>query len=116
MAVEFNEYPKCVYNEKNEMRTVISKGDELNAAKSGFRPRGKSDPAAFASAHILRKEDYVYDEYPRWMYNAEDEPQLVRTADEERALGPDWHRTPQAAHVAHRPFAAGIVHPAEGDD
>lgn len=40
---------------------------------------------------------HVYHEFPKWKYHATEEPKIVQSKDEERALGEAWVDSPADA-------------------
>lgn len=57
-----------------------------------------------------------YHPYPRWKYHATKPARIVESAEEEVALGDDWHNTPQeaAAEQAEVDERAALLAEADG--
>lgn len=69
---------------------VNNEDQEAYHAAMGYRPAGKSDPAAYAQAVAETPVDRVIDEFPKWVGDV-----LVNSAEEEAAL-PRQHPDVQA--------------------
>lgn len=89
----------CTQPERLPNITVTDIEQEKLYASRGYRPANNPDPAAYEQA-ILDAQPYsgdAFQEFPKWKYHPFQIPVVVKSASEERALGPEWKDAPIVA-------------------
>ncbi len=86
----------CTSPERFPDVTVTTKEQEQYYAARGYRPTNMANPVEYEQA-ILESapvEGYGFQEFPKWKYHAIEMPELVKSKDEEAALGDGWGDAP----------------------
>ena len=86
----------CTQPERLPDITVTDIEQEKLYASRGYRPANNPDPQAYEQA-ILDAQPFSgqdFQEFPKWKYHAVKLPLVVKTAEEEAALGPSWADAP----------------------
>jgi hypothetical protein len=88
--------------------TARSADEEAKYLAMGYRPAGKSDPAAFATVNASpTPPDYEFRDFPKWVRPPSGDPVLVKSAQEEAALLARWSEgTKKRAGVERKDAAA----------
>jgi len=76
--------------------TVKNKDQEDYYASRGYRPNNNPDPVAYEQALMESQyvPGYANNEYPKWKYHAMEIPVIVKSPQEEDALGEGWGDSP----------------------
>jgi len=86
----------CTQPERLPDITVTDIEQEKLYASRGYRPANNPDPQAYEQA-ILDAQPFSgqdFQAFPKWKYHATQIPVVVKTAAEEKALGPGWADAP----------------------
>lgn len=102
----------CTQVERFADVVVTTIDQEKYYAARGYRPNNIPDQAAYEAAILEAQPSsgYVHKEFPKWKYHALEIPVIVKSKDEENALGDGWHDAPVIATeddlVANEPVVA----------